>query len=974
MTIHDNVKAHAIDFIRGLLDDKHFVEPEFYVGPKRIDVAFRNLRFIGEVEPDEYKKINEGIPQLETYAEHILKTTGYKEIYGAIFWATDRIGSAWEVETYEFKLEKNEVRKIFLGKGKDKLKDVIANVSQDKLPLTTSNFLLLFTPLKNLFLKRIQKLYDNYKNNDRIRPLILAYKNALTIIYGKKVVEHKIKQLFAIHTLIQLIANGILSFTLDGQISSKEDLTGRYKKYSVALPFLEWLYILYEAGEIDGEILEELLREIRRRILALDWQQKTKDIFRLLYEEFIAPEDRRSFGEYYTPLWLVKFMADNIGKFNNKIILDPFCGSGTFLDESFRRKLKEGASPSAAIREIIGFDINPIAVMLARAELLISYKTYAKDEKEYPTPLVFYINSAEFLEAHVATTRKLFAHTNAYEKPIFLYHIKELTEIIKPASFEYNRVVLQDIETFERALKLILEEAAKNPSDAHQKLREQIKMLTKSDEGQKIKYFFDAIDEQKLANLIKKYGDGVWAVSISSFFAIDLIIKNKIDIITSNPPWINLTEVHGEYGTLLKEHARKMLQNDDPIEAVVQAGNTASVFLGAFANASDKTFFVMPQSVVYDGSAHGAGKILTLRAVKDQPHKVFKIDFDVFGHGEKSSLILVGEGSGEIYEIHAKTSLNKEDESAELTITKVNEKFEESVKKVMDYFKENRLESDLQVSKIYKQGSYIRGLFGGEDKKGKTKYAGLVLGDYIKGYPPKIKLSNTNSYVDFLEKNYMKKILTYSSIKPFYATVVYAILSEKGEKDLKAFLAKIKNKTSLDDQQLIQKLIEELQQGRLTKLKREMWYSVYRGQRGFAAVTIQGDDETVLESHLSAIETPDQNIAYYYTGVLNYLLKKVGRGFIRNQFARPLLAIKKAGLPWREQDWQYKIAELAKSLHIHAEEKYQNLINKKAKHIKDYIGELSELQDWKLMEQILDQNIQDLDAAVSVVADLKKAN
>ncbi len=137
MHVHENVKNSVVEFIRAYLEDKHFVEPEFFVGYKRIDIAFRNLRFLGEVEPNEVKKETEGIAQLEGHAKLVLDTTGYEEVYGAVFWATNDKGDKWGAEVYRFSGQNGEVKKELLGTGRETLKEVVLSVSRERIPLTT---------------------------------------------------------------------------------------------------------------------------------------------------------------------------------------------------------------------------------------------------------------------------------------------------------------------------------------------------------------------------------------------------------------------------------------------------------------------------------------------------------------------------------------------------------------------------------------------------------------------------------------------------------------------------------------------------------------------------------------------------------------------------------------------------------------------------------------------------------------------
>ena len=98
------------------------------------------------------------------------------------------------------------------------------------------------------------------------------------------------------------------------------------------------------------------------------------------------------------------------------------------------------------------------------------------------------------------------------------------------------------------------------------------------------------------------------------------------------------------------------------------------------------------------------------------------------------------------------------------------------------------------------------------------------------------------------------------------------------------------------------------------------YYAVYRCDRAFTLSICKPVDNLIIDSHTSCIECRDEDAAYYYVAVLNYLAYTVvntGRAFIRHQFARPLLAAYTAGLSWNDIDDEakWKIVNLSKRLH-----------------------------------------------------------
>lgn len=986
--VHENVKNSVLNFIRSLFQESEsfFVEPEYGVENKRIDIAFRNLAFIGEVEPSKVLAERAGKEQLKGYAKLALKMTQFPKTIGALFWAKDaEEGKKWDVDIYEYSFDSNgELIETSCGSGKDLLAKVVASLSKEPLQLTAENFLYLFLPIKANFFERIMQIYDNHEQDEKLNTTMKAYQNIMTIVCGESPNKNKIKEMFITHTIIQAIVNSILSYTFNDNFQGINSLTGKHKKFLISLPFLEWLYELYERrllSEEEKQILSKLSNELRQRILTLKWDEKASDIFRLLYEEFLLPEDRRTFGEYYTPLWLVNFMFDEIGSVRDKVIVDSFCGSGTFLDEALRRKLAEGEEPEKAIKEVIGFDINPVAVMLARAELLLSYRTFS-DSDEIISPLVFHANSMEAFTSSSEDAILFYRRTKGKRKPVFLYQVEELPKCIDFSKMiKINPEDISHLPAFESVLSFVmrkLEELIKKGNASQDAVRETIDHYLGKEPTIK---FREALIDDRLFALIEKYGDGVWATSISSFFAVQLLKSGNsgnidIDIAISNPPWIHLSEIKEDYGNGVRKLALKMLKDLSFKNQVINAGNIASVFLKGFVDKSRTTFFVLPASVTFDNTIHSPGKILTYKAIEGKPHRVYWIDYDAFEHGEKACLILVEPESAkrEVVKINVQDSINKATRKASLEKQVFNIIFEDSIKRVLEYFEYtndvDKLAKQLKVNKIYKQGNYIRGLFGGEKRKGKTQYAGLIIEELYNTPLPRIRLINTQEFITLYgeEDKYIKDVLYSSKVLPFYAKPFKALFSERGQEDLIAFLKELVRRATPDTKRKIQDLINEVQQGQSNFMDPEKWYVVYRCQRMFATAVLKGKENTIIDSHLTYLETLEEIKAYYYAATLNYLISKIEKGVIRNQFARPLFAILRAQLQWEEEEWQKEIAQFSKELHNKVEDAYKNISSNQ---VKAYIKRLDQFDEWKQLVKIFDCHVQNLEEALAVVSESK---
>jgi len=120
------------------------------------------------------------------------------------------------------------------------------------------------------------------------------------------------------------------------------------------------------------------------------------DLLQQLYHDLVPRPLRHELGEYYTPDWLTQHVLDQIAYTSdtNVRLLDPACGSGTFLVAAIRRILatarldaaeqqpgNEAPAPETSTElcrkifaSVVGFDLNPLAVMAAKANYLIALR------------------------------------------------------------------------------------------------------------------------------------------------------------------------------------------------------------------------------------------------------------------------------------------------------------------------------------------------------------------------------------------------------------------------------------------------------------------------------------------------------------------------------------------------------------------------------------------------------------------------
>ncbi len=146
----------------------------------------------------------------------------------------------------------------------------------------------------------------------------------------------------------------------------------------------------------------EALAEIILTLYKFDFSEIVGDPLGTLYQRYFDKETRKALGEFYTPIEVVNYILDAVGyegrSATEKRLLDPACGSGTFLVEALRRYLKaservveEKGGWSGILKTlcneycIAGFDIHPFATFMAQMQfMLVLIPAYKRAMEEDP--------------------------------------------------------------------------------------------------------------------------------------------------------------------------------------------------------------------------------------------------------------------------------------------------------------------------------------------------------------------------------------------------------------------------------------------------------------------------------------------------------------------------------------------------------------------------------------------------------------
>ncbi|MEW6215284.1 MAG: N-6 DNA methylase, partial [Nitrospirota bacterium] len=141
--------------------------------------------------------------------------------------------------------------------------------------------------------------------------------------------------------------------------------------------FLEEDFFSWIVREQTKETGLDISRKLINQLANYNLRELSEDILKSLYQELVDPETRHDLGEYYTPDWLAQRMVEHILRDSpSASVLDPSCGSGTFLYMVIRHKKsvlgqKQGTLDHI-IKNVVGIDIHPLAVITAKTNYLLA--------------------------------------------------------------------------------------------------------------------------------------------------------------------------------------------------------------------------------------------------------------------------------------------------------------------------------------------------------------------------------------------------------------------------------------------------------------------------------------------------------------------------------------------------------------------------------------------------------------------------
>ncbi len=435
-----------------------------------------------------------------------------------------------------------------------------------------------------IFLSGWKKLFRLLESS--YKELIQARRKELSKLFSIEVNENNEFQcIFVLHTtlsiIIKLLTYQFFAKTLNRLLKYNDEDIERLKRFYSDIEmghyfrelgiinfcqndFFSW----YIWEEWDKEIYESLL-SLKSKVSLYEFLKPEMeegifvDLLKSFYEDFIPREIRYSFGEYFTPQIIADYMVKKAKEYLKEKVhykaIDPTCGLGTFIVALIKDKLKEvkkgNMKSSDILKEVIGIDLNPIAVIIAKFNyLLLIYPHLIKEGYNTDIEIPIYLGDASY-----CPTIEEIDNIPCLTYQCYLSGMKdfeEFPEIVFPVEFVKSdkfTKILFDIE------HIVLREYHRKQNKevitqkVYEKICEAIEKINKNLLTNKIR--------EKIFQLIKiiveYYEKNFNTICLFANYVKPFALRDSFDLIIGNPPWVRWSALPQNYREKIKKALRK---------------------------------------------------------------------------------------------------------------------------------------------------------------------------------------------------------------------------------------------------------------------------------------------------------------------------------------------------------------------------------------------------------------------------------
>jgi hypothetical protein len=388
--------------------------------------------------------------------------------------------------------------------------------------------------------------------------------------YGSFSIEIYVSEFYLV-TVAKILCANILAgraiISSDDEV--KSILGGEYFSKQNIYNFVDYDYFGWLNNYPYVDLIVPCVKEMQSRLRAYDFSRLgEQDIFGRLLAQLANKEHRLMLGQEFTPHWIARDIVNyNIAKIGEEEprIMDMCCGSGVFLIESIKAvREKYGISvgnydkhkDSIIFSAVMGFDIDPLAVMLAKVNWIMAMRDLFSAHSGTITVPIYHADS---LFVATPITHRMPTQGEDY------YVITLNMQQIRIPAFLFSTAYRKLFDSFISKIYRLAMARARVPETANGAVAtETLIKATERECGLEIgaekKTELSETAAQmvlQLESLQRQGRNGIWHFIISNSYRPGLTEK-QFDCIVSNPPWMAMSKLaDNPYKTALKEIANR---------------------------------------------------------------------------------------------------------------------------------------------------------------------------------------------------------------------------------------------------------------------------------------------------------------------------------------------------------------------------------------------------------------------------------
>lgn len=302
-------------------------------------------------------------------------------------------------------------------------------------------------------------------------------------------------------------------------------------------------YLDAAAGNRHRSSIVAAIRDILTQLslYRTDKLDHSRDVLRDFYQDLVPELLRKALGEFYTPDWLVEFTVDQagVGDWTRTRVVDPTCGSGSFLVEMIRRKraaaVRHKMSVESTVRMIIesvwGFDLNPLAVQASRANFLMAIADLLKETPGQQVEIPVLLADAVYSPARLPGP----------EESLVEYQIGSQVanlKVLLPAELAFDRPTLDQV--FGIMGEFVEDDADYQDCETALQNRKVLNRQDLENWADPLKSTYDQV-----LSLHRQRWNGIWFRIVRNFFRS--ATAGEFDVIIGNPPWVRWSKLPDTY-------------------------------------------------------------------------------------------------------------------------------------------------------------------------------------------------------------------------------------------------------------------------------------------------------------------------------------------------------------------------------------------------------------------------------------------